>query len=165
MPMASVRNVAGAGLQYSFCRLSRTWCRTVGLISAVIVLFLLYVFIAPHFVKIRFRWDLGWYDVGLYGFYPTQNYVSFDYVSPRVEVLRWDPRCETGFIFLAPRGDSIAHPGPMVLNSDGDLVWMREIHAVTQDFRVQQYRGEDYLTYWAGDEIAGYGRGSWHMVT
>ncbi|KAL1962649.1 hypothetical protein VTN77DRAFT_9283 [Rasamsonia byssochlamydoides] len=134
---------------------------TVAVISTISALSLLYVFVIA---KLRFRWDLGWFDLGLYGFYRTQSYVSFDYESPLVEFLQWDQRCETGLIFFAPRGDSVAHPGPMILNSEGNLVWMQEIDAVTQDFRVQQYQGRDYLTYWAGDEVKGHGWGSWHML-
>ncbi|KAL1980825.1 hypothetical protein VTN96DRAFT_3520 [Rasamsonia emersonii] len=158
---ASVAGSRNTSLRRPRRALRRIILLSIAVISTIGVSSLLYVFVIA---KLRFRWDLGWFDLGLYGFYRTKSYVSFDYESPLVDILQWDPRCETGFIFLAPRGDSISHPGPMILDSNGNLVWMKEIHEVTQDFRVQRYQGRDYLTYWTGNAAGGHGRGSWHML-
>jgi hypothetical protein len=52
----------------------------------------------------------------------------------------------------------------MILDARGELVWMKYNWGTTQDFRVQQYQGQDYVTFWQGDEEDGHGRGSWYMV-
>lgn len=128
------------------------------------LLSLFYVFVLPELQKLRFRTDLSWYDLGLYGFYPSRSYVSFDYNSPDVEITKWDSRCDTSYTFLSPRGASISHPGPMILDARGELVWMEYMLGTTLDLRVQQYQGDDYLTYWHGYQDGGHGRGSWYMV-
>lgn len=85
-------------------------------------------------------------------------------MSPIVEISQYNSGCDPGLTFLAPRGDSIAYPGPMILDAQGNLVWMKHNLNITQDFKVQRYRGQDYLTYWEGEEIDGRGEGSWYMV-
>ena len=134
------------------------------LVVAPVLVYLFIVFAVPQILRFRFRSDLGWYDLGWYGFGPSKSYVSFGYQSPRPEILEWDPECDPGFVFLAPRGDSIAHPGPIILDAQGELVWMKYNWEITQDFKVQQYRGQNYLIYWEGDEVEGRGQGSWYMV-
>lgn len=52
----------------------------------------------------------------------------------------------------------------MIIDAAGDLVWMKHSQGVTQDFKVQRYQAEDFLTYWEGKEVAGRGEGSWFMV-
>ena len=126
--------------------------------------YLLYTFVVPQIRRFRFRGDLSWYDLGLHGFSPSRTYVSFRYTSPVVEISQYGSGCNPGFTFLAPRGDSIPHPGPMILDARGDLVWMKHNLNVTQDFKVQWYRGQEYLTYWEGEEVDGRGRGTWYMV-
>ncbi|OJJ42525.1 hypothetical protein ASPZODRAFT_76544 [Penicilliopsis zonata CBS 506.65] len=142
--------------------------RVLSLVSVVVVatsiLSTLYVFLWPHLVKFRPRLDLTWYDWGLYGFYPSQSYASFEYESPSVEFAHWDPRCDERYTFFAPRGDSIHSPGPMILDAQGELVYLQPNMGVTQDFKVVQYRGESFLAYWEGEEVAGHGDGSWYML-
>lgn len=128
------------------------------------VLALFCVFVIPQLTRFRFRSELSWYDLGLYGFGPSHSYVSFDEESPIVEISPADSQCDPRYTFLAPRGDSVAHPGPMILDARGELVWMKYNWGTTQDFRVQRYRDQDYLTYWQGDEEDGHGCGSWYMV-
>lgn len=149
-------------LNCSQSRFSRPLIALLVLTPALIYLFCL--FAVPQILRFRFRSDLGWYDLGLYGFGPSKSYVSFGYQSPRVEILQWDPNCDSRFVFFAPRGDSIAHPGPMILDAKGELVWMKHNWGITQDFKVQRYRDQDYLIYWEGDEVEGRGQGSWYMV-
>ena len=143
-------------------RVSKTRLLIFG--TVVSLLYLSYLFVLPQIRKFRFRSDLSWYDLGLYGFGPTRGYVSFAYESPVVEISQWDAGCDPRFTFIAPRGDSIAHPGPMILDAAGNLVWMKPGHDVTQDFKLQRYQGEDFLTYWEGKEVGGRGDGSWFMV-
>lgn len=127
-------------------------------------LIVFYVFAVPQLLRFRFRADLSWYDLGAQGFGPEQSYISFDQESPIMEVTPPHAKCDPRYTFLAPRGDSIAHPGPMILNPAGELVWTKWNEGMTQDFKMQRYKDEDYLTYWQGDNSDGYGRGSWYMV-
>ncbi|RAL10162.1 arylsulfotransferase family protein [Aspergillus homomorphus CBS 101889] len=143
-------------------RLSGLHVATIG--ALVSLLYLFYTFAVPQLRRLHLRTDLSWYDLGLYGFGPSQDYVSFDYESPVVQILEAGSGCDSRFTFLAPRGDSIAQPGPMILDSRGELIWMKHNWEITQDFRVQRYEDADYLTYWEGDEIEGRGYGAWYMA-
>jgi hypothetical protein len=134
------------------------------LLAAIGGAILFYLFAIPQLDRLRIRTDLSWYDLGAEGFGPDRNYLSFDEESPKLEVSPPGAKCDSRYTFLAPRGDSIAHPGPMILDSDGELVWTKWNSGTTQDFKVQRYRGQEYLTYWQGDTDDNYGRGSWYMV-
>ncbi|GFF40326.1 L-arabinitol 4-dehydrogenase [Aspergillus udagawae] len=131
---------------------------------SVSLLYLFNVFAVPQLLRFRFRLDLNPYDLGLYGFGPSRSYVSFEYESPMVEIAEWGSGCDPRYTFLAPRGDSVAHPGPVILDVDGELVWMKYNWDTTQDFKVQRYNGADYLTYWEGTEVESRGYGSWYML-
>lgn len=134
-------------------------------VTAVLsLLYVFYIFVLPQILRFRFCSRLSWYNLGLYGFGPSQKYISFEYESPVVEISQRDAGCHPGLTFLAPRGDSIAHPGPMILDAQGNLVWMKHNHNITMDFKMQRYRGQDYLTYWEGEAVDGIGHGSWCMV-
>lgn len=133
-------------------------------LAAIGGLILFWLFAVPQLLRFRFRLGLSRYDLGLYGFGPSRSFVSFDEQSRTVEISPAGAQCDPGYTFLAPRGDSVAHPGPMIVDAHGELVWAKYHRATTQDFKVQQYKGQDYLTYWQGDEEDGHGRGSWYMV-
>ncbi|KAH7061254.1 ASST-domain-containing protein [Macrophomina phaseolina] len=105
-----------------------------------------------------------WYDQGLYGAYPWRDYVSFGLASPRVNVLEESVQCDPGYVFLEPRGRSVSSPGPMILDSDGNLVYMEDRYGEAMDFRPQKYRGDDYLTFWSGTDDGTHGRGSYYML-
>ncbi|PYI04424.1 hypothetical protein BO78DRAFT_347680 [Aspergillus sclerotiicarbonarius CBS 121057] len=143
-------------------RLSGLYVVTVGAVISLCYLF--YTFAVPQLHRLHLRTDLGWYDLGLYGFGPSRSYVSFDYESPAVQISEWESGCDSRYTFLAPRGDSVAQPGPMILDSKGELVWMKYNWDVTQDFKVQRYQDTDYLTYWEGGETEGRGYGAWYML-
>ncbi|GAQ05220.1 hypothetical protein ALT_2541 [Aspergillus lentulus] len=131
---------------------------------SISLLYLFYLFAVPQLLRFRFRLDLSPYDLGFYGFGPSRSYVSFEYESPMVEITEWGSGCDSRYTFLAPRGDSVAHPGPVILDADGELVWMKYNWDTTQDFKVQRYNGADYLTYWEGTEVESRGYGSWYML-
>ncbi|KAH8697904.1 ASST-domain-containing protein [Talaromyces proteolyticus] len=76
--------------------------------------------------------------------------------SPIFESVRSDARCESGYVFLTPDGHT-----PMILDNQGELVWTARSSAPIQNFRVQKYRGQDYLTYWSGKP---FGRGYYYML-
>lgn len=134
------------------------------LVAAVGALVLFWIYALPQLARFRFRAGLSWYDMGWYGFGPSRNYVSFHEQSPVIEISPADAQCDQRFTFLAPRGDSVVHPGPMIMDAQGELVWMKNNWGTTQDFKVQRYKGEDFVTYWQGDEEDGHGRGLWYMV-
>ncbi|KAL1850311.1 hypothetical protein Plec18170_007006 [Paecilomyces lecythidis] len=127
-------------------------------------LVLFYILIVPQLYRFRFRLDLSLYDLGFYGFSPSRSYVSTNLTSPLLEFVRWDARCDSGFTFLTPRGFSVDKPSLSILDADGELVWTDSSWGEAQDFKVQRYRGEDYLTFWAGVELDIHGNGSWYML-
>lgn len=66
-------------------------------------------------------------------------------------------------IFVAPRGYTVSGPGqqgPMILDTNGRLVWFLHTAQTPMDLRVQQYQGKPVLTWWQGNIINGYGQGS-----
>lgn len=134
------------------------------ILAALGGLILFWLFVVPQLFRFRFRLGLSSYDLGLYGFGPSQSFVSFGEESRVVEISPADAQCDPGYTFLAPRGDSVPHPGPMILDARGELVWAKYNWGTTQDFKVQKYKGQQYVTYWQGDEEDGHGRGSWYMV-
>ncbi|KAL2801992.1 ASST-domain-containing protein [Aspergillus granulosus] len=137
-----------------------TWGTILG------VLYLFCLFVVPQLLRFHFRTDLSWYDLGAYGFGPSRSYASFQYESPLVEITAGDGdnACDDRYTFLAPRGDSVVHPGPMIIDANGELVWMKPSWETTQNFQVQRFQGEDFLTYWEGEQIDGKGYGSWYML-
>jgi hypothetical protein len=125
---------------------------------------LLAVFAALPLLAGAASWYSFWYDIGIFGLYPTQSYASFDLESPSVNVLQWDSRCDDGYIFFAPRGRLVASPGPVILDSRGNLVWIEKRFGQATDVRVQRYKGQDYLTFWAGRDDKTHGYGVYYMV-
>lgn len=105
-----------------------------------------------------------WYDWGLYGAYPRISYNSFSSASPWVNILKSDARCEDGYTFIEPRGDSVPYPGPIILDNDGELVWMETKYGQAMDVKVQSYRGNDYITFWHGDDSGWFGKGYYLML-
>lgn len=111
-------------------------------------------------------------DNGSLGYYPTYTYATErSVIAPKTNWLQWDPRCDDGlYYFLTPRGYAIERPGPMILDGNGDLIWTKhfanEYGGQAYDFRVQQYQGQVYLTFWTGDDrVRGHGAGSYLMVS
>lgn len=145
-------------------RLSKPWQRLVtrGGIIIGLLLSILSLYNGHHHglntQRLQTLWrhpsELAWSDLGLCA--SMRRYVSFDLESPVTESLRSDARCEPGYIFFTPGGHS-----PMILDSHGDLVWTAPSSAATQNFRVQRYRQQDYLTYWVGKP---FGPGYYYMV-
>lgn len=136
----------------------------VSIVAIISTATLFFILVVPQLLRFRLQIGLTWYDLGLHGFGPSQHYVSFDKESPVVEISPADAKCDPRYTFLAPRGDSVEHPGPMILDAHGELVWMKHERGKTQDFKVQRFKGPDYLTYWLGDKDHDNGRGSWLMV-
>ena len=114
-------------------------------------------------------------DNGTHGFYPHRSYVTAEGISsPETNFLQWSPECDDGLLyFITPRGHSLSgnfpKPGPVILDRRGELVWGEHFHNAwggeAYNFLVQEYKGQDYLTFWLGDDrIRGHGAGSYYMV-
>ncbi|EEY18402.1 conserved hypothetical protein [Verticillium alfalfae VaMs.102] len=104
------------------------------------------------------------YDWGVYGAYPQVHYESLGASSPWPNVLRSDPKCDDGLLFMAPRGRSVQTPGPMILDQQGNLVWMNTEWGQAMDVKVQSYQGEDYITFWHGTDNGTFGMGYYLML-
>lgn len=111
-------------------------------------------------------------DNGTLGYYPSRNFMTEEDISaPIINWLQWDPQCDDGmFYFLTLKGWSISQPGPMILDSNGELVWSKhfanEWGGQAYDLMVQHYQGQEYLTFWTGDDqIRGHGSGTYMMVS
>jgi hypothetical protein len=105
-------------------------------------------------------WELN------YGYYPYRSYQTTDLISPQFRNMVDSPQChDNRYTFFTPRGFSISAPGPMIVDSHGELVWAKSTEGQAYDFKVQEYKGEQYLTYWQGDDkVRGHGAGDYYMV-
>ncbi|RAL09342.1 uncharacterized protein BO97DRAFT_472561 [Aspergillus homomorphus CBS 101889] len=105
-----------------------------------------------------------WYEHGLFGSHLTLSYESIDIESSEVLVKQWGPHCEEGYVFLSPRGHSYPEPAPLIYDYRGNLVWMGRAFGEFMDLKIQQYKGQDYLTFWAGEFDGTRGIGQYYMV-
>jgi hypothetical protein len=58
-----------------------------------------------------------------------------------------------GYIFVAPKKGDAGQGGSMILDNDGQPVWLRLLQNEDMDvmnFRMQTYKGETVLTWWEG---------------
>lgn len=104
------------------------------------------------------------FELGVYGAYPVRNYVSFDLPSPLGRRAQWDDSCNGGHIIVGPNGPSVEKMGPVVLDTNGELVWMSNKWSLVMNFNVQEYRGKQYLTFWFGHKYGSSGKGEWVML-
>jgi len=111
-------------------------------------------------------------DNGTFGYFPSRNFMTEEGIpAPQTNWLQWDQQCDDGsFYFLTPKGWSISQPGPMILDWRGDLIWSQhfdnEWGGQAYDLMVQHYQGQEYLTFWTGDDqIRGHGSGQYMMVS
>jgi hypothetical protein len=84
-----------------------------------------------------------------------------DLRPPTVTVTASSPATAPGDIFTAPY-DGPGQSGPMILESDGGLVWFKALPKYTSatNLRVQEFAGKPVLTWWQGDiSIHGFGQG------
>ena len=105
------------------------------------------------------------YEQGRMGQWPIEAYRSTSTVGAAVNFMEYSPQCKDGqYYFISPRGYSVHKPGPMILDQDGHLVWTKPL-GHTYNLNVYQYKGQDYLTFWLGDDgKVGHGEGTYYMV-
>ncbi|POR37738.1 Uncharacterized protein TPAR_02080 [Tolypocladium paradoxum] len=109
------------------------------------------------------------YDSGDFGRYPVQTFKSSPAIAPRPNLVRQDAACARNLkTFLTPRGyaEPASRAQATILDDDGRLVWTsgwedKQIY----NLMVQTYRGQNYLTFWAGnDAVGGHGAGAYYML-
>jgi hypothetical protein len=113
--------------------------------------------------------EITLFDSGQYGPYPNRTYITDSTViSPQLNILQQDERCNDGlYTMISLRGDKVALKGqsPMIHDHNGNLVWMNATYGETFGLTVQKYKGQDYLTFWQGDDsVGGHGEGYYFMV-
>lgn len=67
-------------------------------------------------------------------------------------------------MLLSPRGHFYPHPGPLVYDPRGELVWVERRFGMVMDLNIQRYKGERYLTFWVGHDDGTRGEGVYYMV-
>jgi hypothetical protein len=144
--------------------------RLAGLLLAAVAGLLTALLAVHQFVLPVIGWifpslESTFFDLAVYGGYPQRNYVSHNLTSPDLQQVKWDDRCDNGFIFISPQGPSVEHPGPMILDARGNLVWQSDQYGKPMNLRVQEYKGEKYLTFWAGLRGSSFGYGNYYMVS
>ncbi|KAJ9130829.1 L-arabinitol 4-dehydrogenase [Pleurostoma richardsiae] len=85
---------------------------------------------------------------GLYGFAPDRSFESFKHDTSMVEFLEKDARCSDDYVFLSPRGGGLPRSGGLIIDADGEPTC----------------KGQEYLTFWMGDDRDGRKQGSWYML-
>ncbi len=91
----------------------------------------------------------------------TMSFHSQSFHPPRI-TMGTDPDTSSGDIFLTAKhaaGYSLVFdPGPMILDSQGRLVWFQPIHGVTTNLEVEHYQGQPVLTWWQTHATGGRGK-------
>lgn len=85
-----------------------------------------------------------------------------DLTAPEIEVTRYatPAPADGGLFFLGTKGEDAPHVGPLVVDAEGEPVWIGTSEGPAYDVRAQTYRGEPVLTWWEGDlPDVGYGYG------
>ncbi|KAK4506438.1 hypothetical protein PRZ48_000170 [Zasmidium cellare] len=102
--------------------------------------------------------------------YPTHTFYSSKVKAPIIDFQTRSPACnDGGHYFITPRGWKVPSPGPMILDGDGNLIWTNHFSnkfgGQAYDLRVQKYKGEEFLTFWLGDDrVRGHGAGHYYML-
>lgn len=129
-----------------------------------LVLFIIHQTVLPVLALVFPGLEPAFFDLGVYGTYPTQHFATFSLEGPQAKQIQWDDKCDNGLILMTPNGPAVQKPGPMIVDSKGELVWMSDDFGATANLKVQSYKGENYLTLWSGEKAATSGRGVYFMV-
>ncbi|KAK6956165.1 hypothetical protein Daesc_001438 [Daldinia eschscholtzii] len=102
-------------------------------------------------------YDFG-YERNAYGPHPLVVFKSATQLEvPKLDVLQSSKSCESSlYTLLTPRGGATHEPQATILDSNGDLIWTSGWNGQQlYNLMVQEYKGEKYLTFWAGDDAVG----------
>ncbi|OTB04720.1 hypothetical protein M426DRAFT_261680 [Hypoxylon sp. CI-4A] len=112
-------------------------------------------------------YDFG-YDKTAYGPHPLTIFKSAAQLEvPKLNVLQSSSACESSlYTLLTPRGGATREAQATIFDTNGDLVWTSGWRGQQlYNLMVQEYRGEKYLTFWAGnDAVGGHGAGTVIML-
>jgi len=142
--------------------ISATWILAALLL--LLALFSIHQLVLPLVAFVIPALETPFFGWGVYGTYPTQQYTSFALEGPRAQHLRWNAQCDQGLVLMTPNGPSVERPGPMILDAQGELVWMSDDFGPTANLKMQHYNGENYLTFWSGEKAATSGKGVYFMM-
>ncbi|PSK41830.1 hypothetical protein B9Z65_9216 [Elsinoe australis] len=66
---------------------------------------------------------------------------------------------------MTPRGFAVPKPAVAIFDDDDQPVWTKPTEGQAYDFKVQEVNGQQYLSYWTGDDkIRGHGSGEWLVL-
>jgi hypothetical protein len=125
---------------------------------------------------------------GSYGAAPVQTFMSSNLTPPAMNI-EVTPSSASNYTLLAYRGTATTQPAPLIMDSNGSLVWSgtsfssssskpprrsltfgestgsTDGYTNTMNTLVQTYKGEPVLTFFTGDFYSGgYGQGAWQML-
>lgn len=107
------------------------------------------------------------FDKGDYGRYVAQQYHSTSLLGPRPNMFDVAGSCgDDGLlVMMTLRGWAVEQAAPMIIDGRARLVWTGPAYVQPYNLQVQTYRGEQFLTFWAGDDgVKGHGSGFYYMV-
>ncbi len=83
-----------------------------------------------------------------------------------MQITKWDGRCDTGgdVVLISPRGIYVPNPGPVILDTHGELVWIESKYGQVMNLQIQAYKGQDFITFWSGTSHGPYSNGSYYIV-
>lgn len=157
---------SAAFLQFNTCLLSAELSAPCAMIPGTLTVALAaFLFLASALADVGPYFDSERYEQGGMGPWPIETYRSTSTVGAVVNFLQYGPQCKDDqYYFISPRGYSVHKPGPMILDQKGRLVWTKP-YGHTYNFNVYNYKGQDYLTFWVGDDSrVGHGEGTYYMV-
>lgn len=138
---------------------------------------MLFIFLGLLFWRLSYAdttsdivYDYNGYNNGSYGSTPNRTYVSSDLKSPIWQVDTWKPDMldqNTSHI-LVTFAEAGEKSGPKLFSTkDLSLVYSLPAGDGSANAMIQKYRGEDYLTYWAGSRpngVSGSGIGACYFL-
>lgn len=110
------------------------------------------------------------YEEGHFGEYPVETYKTSTLLGPKQDFFAYQSnrpcyRDDGLYTLLTPRGAQVPFPGPVVLDYDGSLIWTDVKYKQPYNLQVQEYKGEQHLTFWAGNDwVLGHGEGKYYML-
>ncbi|KAI1359015.1 Arylsulfotransferase-domain-containing protein [Xylaria arbuscula] len=107
------------------------------------------------------------YELGFYGLYPTANFKTSELAAPLLSFSTWDEqKCSDGYYLFALKGKLVSDTAATIFDSHGELVWADDSYGVVFNLEIQEYQGENYITFWSSPEGSnhGYGRGTYYML-
>lgn len=109
--------------------------------------------------------ESAFYDIAVYGSAPTRHYHSSDLQPPDISVVQWDSKCDDGGqIFIGPYGKWVETPGPTIMDTQGNLIWKTEEFGMITNLQLQEYKGEQLMTFWVGEKEGAKGKGFMYML-